>query len=57
MIVPKQRVSKSKGRMRRANWKLEMPDLIKCPQCHVYKSQHTVCKECGFYKGKEIIKV
>ena len=56
MAVPKSRISKAKGRSRMANWKLIAPSFAKCPQCQALKMPHRVCKECGYYKGKEVIK-
>lgn len=57
MAVPKNKVSKARRDKRRANWKLEAPALVKCPQCHGLKMPHRVCPNCGQYKGKEVIKV
>lgn len=57
MICPKRRWSKARTRARKANWKLEQPTLVKCPQCHEYKQPHTVCGSCGYYKGREVIKM
>ncbi|MBS7335443.1 MAG: 50S ribosomal protein L32, partial [Eubacteriales bacterium] len=28
-----------------------------CPQCHEPKLAHRVCKNCGFYDGKQVVKV
>ncbi len=56
-ICPKRRWSKARTGKRRANWKLEIPNLVACPQCHTLKMPHRVCTECGYYKGKEIVKV
>ena len=57
MAVPKGKVSKARRDKRRANWKLEVPGMIECPKCHEFIMPHRVCKACGYYKGKEVIKV
>lgn len=55
MAVPKTRTSKARRNSRRAQWKLTVPGLVECPQCHEKKLPHRVCLNCGFYKGKEIL--
>ena len=57
MAVPKRKVSKARRYKRRANWKLTIPGMVKCPQCQEYKLPHRVCMSCGSYDGKEVIKV
>ncbi|MBE7014032.1 MAG: 50S ribosomal protein L32 [Ruminococcaceae bacterium] len=57
MAVPKRKVSKARRDKRRANWKLTIPGMVKCPQCQEYKLPHRVCMSCGSYDGKEVIKV
>jgi large subunit ribosomal protein L32 len=52
--VPKKRTSKSKRDMRRANWKLTAPNVNRCPKCKEPVLSHTVCKNCGTYRGREI---
>ena len=54
MAVPKRKVSRDK---RRSNvWKLDTPAFSVCPQCGELKTPHRVCGNCGYYKGREIIK-
>ncbi|MBQ4109769.1 MAG: 50S ribosomal protein L32 [Clostridia bacterium] len=57
MAVPKRKVSKARRDKRRANWKLTIPGMVKCPQCQEYKLPHRACKNCGTYKGVQVIKV
>ena len=57
MAVPKGKVSRSRRDKRRAKWTLTVPGMVECPQCHEYKMPHVVCKACGYYKGKEVVKV
>lgn len=55
MALPKGKVSKARGRKRRANWKLTAPAVVECPQCHEKKLSHRVCKNCGYYNGVQVI--
>ena len=55
MAVPKRKMSKARRDRRRANWKLEAPGYVSCPQCHAPVLPHHVCSECGYYAGKEVI--
>ena len=36
-------------------WKLTLPGIVECPQCHEKKLAHRVCKNCGYYKGVQVI--
>lgn len=56
MAVPKRKMSKARRDKRRANWKLTIPSLVECPQCHEKKMPHRVCPECGHYNGTVVIK-
>jgi large subunit ribosomal protein L32 len=57
MAVPKYKKSRASTRSRRANWKLKLPGINVCPQCHQPKLNHRVCKHCGFYDGRQAIVV
>lgn len=58
MIAPKRRISKQRKHKRRSSvWKLDMPGMVKCPNCGEYCLSHRVCGHCGYYNGKEVIKV
>lgn len=58
MAVPKKKVSKARRDKRRSSvWKLEAPALSKCTQCGEWKMPHRVCPACGYYKGREVVKV
>lgn len=57
MAVPKKKVSSARRDKRRSsNSKLEMPGMVKCAKCGEYVLAHRVCKACGTYDGKEIVK-
>ena len=58
MAVPKGKVSKARRDKRRSShWKLEVPGLVACPKCGEMVLSHRVCKNCGTYDGKEVIKM
>jgi len=57
MAVPKQKHTKSRRDKRRAHIKLKTPGLTKCPKCKNLILPYTVCPNCGYYKGKEVIDV
>ncbi|HEY5560189.1 MAG TPA: 50S ribosomal protein L32 [Clostridiaceae bacterium] len=55
---PTRRFSKSRRDSRRAQtYKLGLPGIVECPQCHEMKLSHRVCKGCGFYDGKEVMAI
>ena len=57
MSVPAKRLSRSKGRRRRSQQGKSNLHLGKCPNCDSPTLPHRVCKNCGFYKGKEVVKI
>ena len=58
MAVPKRKTSKARRDKRRSSvWKLDMPTLVECKQCHTKITPHRVCASCGYYNGKEVIKI
>ena len=57
MAVPFRKVSKTRKRMRRSHNALTPVGVTKCPNCGEAIKPHRVCPKCGFYKGKEEVKV
>ena len=56
MAVPKSKTSKARRDKRRSSvWKLDNPEMVKCPKCGEYNLSHRVCSKCGNYDGKTII--
>ena len=57
MAVPKRKTSRQRRNKRRSSvWKLDIPALVKCSHCGELKAPHQVCRVCGYYNGREIIK-
>ena len=52
MAVPKKRTGASAQGHRRSNWKATKPATSTCSNCGAITLAHTVCTECGYYKGK-----
>ena len=55
MVV--KRGTKGERNQRRLHIFLKAPPLISCPKCGKPVLPHTVCSNCGYYKGEEIIDV
>lgn len=54
---PKRRHSRERKGERRASIKLKVTGSVKCPNCGMVMLPHKVCKNCGFYKGTQVVKV
>ncbi len=70
MAVPKQKTSKSRSRKRRTHQGLEVPCIPKsqkvrapsarsrsffCQSCEQPKPPHSICPNCGSYRGKQVV--
>lgn len=56
MAEPKKKRSKTRTRLARATKFVKFSQLTACKQCQAKILPHTVCKYCGYYKGKNILK-
>ena len=57
MAVPKRHKTSSARDQRRMHIFVTPPVLTLCQKCGKPIKAHIVCKNCGYYKGKEIIDV
>ena len=57
MAVPKQRKTKSRRNQRRMHIFIKAPKFLSCPKCGKPMLPHRVCKNCGYYKGNQVIDV
>jgi large subunit ribosomal protein L32 len=57
MAVPRHSHTRSKVGKTRMHKHIARVSLNICPKCKKPVLSHTVCKNCGFYKGKEVINV
>jgi large subunit ribosomal protein L32 len=56
MPVPKRKTSKSRRDKRSANKGLKPKIVALCQTCQAPVIPHLVCKECGYYKGKKVLR-
>ena len=57
MAVPKHRHTKSKRNKVRMHLYIRPSALTLCEKCKQKVLSYTVCQNCGYYKGREIINV
>ena len=55
MAVPKQKISKSKGRKRQSHLALKPGTYPPCSRCGEPKLPHRICPNCGYYNGRQIL--
>ena len=57
MAVPRHKHTRSSVGQRRMHIFITPTALTVCQKCKASVRPHTICKHCGFYKGKEFINV
>jgi len=57
MPVPPKRLPSRRRKTRASHHALKKVNLVSCPKCKKPKLPHQVCKNCGFYKGHDILKL
>ena len=55
MAVPARRTSKTRKRLRRTHYKLQVPGMPACPNCGELRKSHHVCANCGYYGDKQVV--
>ena len=55
--LPKHKVSRHQRGNRRRHQVLKAPHLVTCSNCSARMQPHRVCKNCGFYRGRQIVQV
>ena len=55
--LPFRRISKTAKRQRRTHLKKTAPTVTTCSNCGAVVAPHRACTKCGFYKGKETLKI
>lgn len=57
MPVPAKRTPSSRTRRRRSHHALAHRSLSSCPRCHQPMVPHRVCPNCGYYRGRDVLKL
>ncbi|NMB99189.1 MAG: 50S ribosomal protein L32 [Thermoanaerobaculaceae bacterium] len=57
MPNPKRRHSKTRKNKRRTHDSLTQVNDIECPKCHEYRLPHRICPSCGYYNGREVVRI
>jgi large subunit ribosomal protein L32 len=57
MPNPRRRHSKARRDKRRTHDSLKPVASNECAHCHEPRLPHRVCPSCGYYGGKEVVKV
>lgn len=57
MAVPKKHKTRSSRNQRRSHDHLAKSTLAVCKNCNFPVRPHEACSNCGFYKGKQAVKV
>lgn len=57
MPNPMKKHTRSRRNSRRSHDGLSRPAASTCPNCHEVKRPHVICPSCGFYRGREFVKV
>ncbi len=55
--LPKRKISKGRRNRRRSHDALQAHNLVACSNCGSMRLPHTVCPNCGFYQGREVIEI
>lgn len=57
MAVPKKRTSSTRQAQRRSHHALTAAPSSICTNCKAASKPHQACANCGFYRGRKVIKV
>jgi len=55
MACPQKKISKPRKNKRRAHHAMSAPNLARCQRCNAAVLPHTICDNCGHYRGNPVI--
>lgn len=57
MGLPKRKVSHARQGDRRAHAAISTPHLVECSHCHQPRLAHHACPNCGWYRGRQVLRI
>ncbi len=59
MATPKRKTSHARTAQRKAHWlsALSAPNTKSCPHCGEVVLAHHACPSCGYYRGRQVVKI
>ncbi|MEM7260882.1 MAG: 50S ribosomal protein L32 [Planctomycetota bacterium] len=57
MAVPQNKVSRARKLKRRAHHALSETTKTRCPKCSQYRLPHSICENCGYYRGRTLLRI
>ncbi|MCZ6534672.1 MAG: 50S ribosomal protein L32 [Dehalococcoidia bacterium] len=55
--LPKKKLTRARSGRKLVAYRLKPLHPSLCPQCRSAKLPHRVCPHCGFYKGRQVVKM
>ena len=55
--LPKRKRSKSRVGTHRAHQHRTLAPLVECPRCREAMKPHHACASCGFYRGRDALRM
>ncbi|MBN40843.1 MAG: 50S ribosomal protein L32 [SAR202 cluster bacterium] len=55
--LPKKKITRARRGRRLSSYRLARVNKIICGRCQKYMLPHVVCKNCGYYRGRQVIEV
>ena len=55
MANPKRKLSRASKGHRRAHLALTRAQLVRCSHCSAMIRPHTICADCGYYRGRQVL--
>ena len=55
--LPKKKLTHARRGQRQTSYKLKPLHLAFCPRCRSAKLPHVACRQCGFYRGRQVVDV